>query len=186
MDRDNQQEIPTDVELAWLAGVLECDGSVTLSCLVRRNGAKPKMGVELKIYNTDGGIIAKAVSIMERLGISPYVIERTQKTIDMKNGKQYGDKTKPMIAVTVKKLASAYLLGKLLHPMMFGEKKHRLTLVIQFLARRLAKIEAAGGNFRQVCYDKEDCAIVVDFYKRFVKRPGHNRHLVEAILNDFT
>lgn len=186
MDRDNQQEIPTDVELAWLAGVIECDGTIMLSCFARKEGAKPKMGTEIKIYNTDGGITAKAVDILERLGLSHYIAERKQKPIDLKNGKSYGDKTKPMLAISVKKMKPAYILGKLLHPLMFGEKKHRLSLVIQFLARRLEKIESNGGNYRNLSYDKKDCEIVVDFYKRFVKRPGHNRHLVEAILNDFT
>jgi hypothetical protein len=186
MYRDNQQEIPTDVELAWLAGVLECDGSVMLSCFVRKERAKPKMGVELKVYNTDGGIISKVVDILERLGLSYHITERTQKPMDMKNNKSYGDLTRPMISVAVKNLGAAYALGKILHPMMSGEKKHRLSLMLQFLARRLSKMEDAEGNRRRVPYDKGDCQIVADFYKRFVKRPGHNRHLVEAILNDFT
>jgi len=184
--KDNQQEIPTEGEIAWLAGIIECDGTVSLSCYVRdEKHSKPKIGTEIKFYNTDGGIVMKVVDILQRLGLSHYVSERAQKPIDLANGKKYGDKTKPMISVAVKNLKDAYLLSKLIHPWMYGEKRQRVSLIIQYLARRLEKIELSNGN-RRTPLDKGDCEIVVDFYKRFVKRPGHNRHLVEAILNDFT
>lgn len=183
--KDNQQEIPTEGEIAWLAGVIECDGSIMLSCHIRKEGARPKMGTEIKLYNTDAGIISKAVDILERLGVGYYMTERLQKPMEMKNGKQYGDITKCMLSVSVKNLGHAYALGKLLRPWMFGEKRHRLDLVIQYLARRLQKIEDNDGR-KTVPLDKGDCQLVVDFYSRFVKRAGHNRHLVETILNDFT
>lgn len=179
----NQQQIPTEGEIAWLAGVIECDGTVMLSCHIRKEGVKPKIGVEIKLYNTDGGIIKKTVDILERLNLSHYLTDRTQKPMEMRNGKSYGN-DKTMLSVSVKALGDAYLLGKLIRPWMFGEKGNRLDLVIQYLARRLKKIEDNGGNFRNVCLDHGDCQIVVDFYRRFVTRPGHNRHLVAAMLND--
>ena len=186
MNKDNQQEIPTEGEIAWLAGVIECDGSVTLSCHIRdERSTKPKIGSEIKLYNTDAGIIAKAKDIIERLGLKSYMTERTQIPMDMRNGKSYGDHTKVMLSISVKNIDGAYCLGKLLYPWMFGEKKHRLSLMIQYLARRIAKFDENDGN-KRIPLDKGDCQLVVDFYKKFVIRPGHNRHLVEAILNDFT
>lgn len=180
----NQQQIPTEGEIAWLAGVIECDGTVMLSCYIRdEKASKPKVGVEIKLYNTDGGIIAKAVDIITQLNLSHYMAERTQKPMDMMNGKSYGN-DKTMLSVSVKNLGDAYLLGKIIRPWMFGEKALRLDLVVQYLARRLSKIEDNGGNFRNVYLDRGDCELIVDFYRRFVKRPGHNRHLVEALLND--
>lgn len=186
MNRDNQQEIPTEGEIAWLAGVIECDGTIMLSCFVRKEAdRKPKIGTEIKLYNTDGGIIMKAVDIFQRLGLSHYLQERMQKSMDMQNGKQYGDTTKSILSVSVKNLGDAYCLGKLLHPWMAGEKKHRLSLMIQYLARRIEKFEQNNG-YKRIPLDKGDCELVVEFYDKFVKRAGHNRHLVEAILNDFT
>ena len=44
MNRDNQQEIPTEAEIAWLGGIIEGEGSVSLSCYVRNEKSKPKMG----------------------------------------------------------------------------------------------------------------------------------------------
>lgn len=186
MNRDNQQEIPTEGEIAWLAGIIECDGSVMLSCHIRNEKhSKPKIGTEIKIYNTDAGIITKVVDILTRLNMSHYISERLQKPMDMKNGKSYGDKTKPMLSVAIKNIEPAYFVGKLLLPWMSGEKKHRLLLMTQYLARRLEKIEINGGN-KRTPLDRGDCELIIDFYRRFVKRKGHNGHLVEAILNDFT
>lgn len=184
MDRDNQQGTPTEAEIAWLAGVIEGEGSVMLSCWVRKDEAKPKIGVEIKLYNTDGGIIKKAVDVIERLGLKHHLSEREQKPMKMENGSKYGA-ADPMMSLTVKRLDSAYALAKLLRPWMFGEKGHRLDLIIQYLARRLKKIQENGGDFQWVKLDHGDVSIVVDFYRRFVKRPGHNRALVEGLLNEY-
>ena len=51
MDRENQQGTPTEAEIAWLGGIIEGEGSVMLSCFVRDERAKPKVGVEIKLYN---------------------------------------------------------------------------------------------------------------------------------------
>ena len=186
MNKDNQQEIPTESEIAWLAGVIECDGTISLSCYVRNEkGTKPKIGNEIKLYNTDAGVIAKATDIIERLGLKKYLYERAQIPMEMKDGKVYGDTSRIMLSVSVKNINDAYLLGKLLHPWMFGEKQHRLALMIQYLARRIEKFKENNG-YKRIPLDKGDCELIVEFYKRFVKRKGHNRHLVEAILNDFT
>jgi len=184
LEKDNQQEI-LNMEIAWLAGVIECDGTVMLSCHVRKNGAKPKVGVEIKLYNTDGGIIAKAVDILERLNLSHYIADRVQKPMDTKSGKSYGN-FKTMLSVSVKNLGDAYTLAKLLLPWMFGEKGKRLALMIQYLAGRLQKIADNKGGYRNVPLDVADLTIIRDFYKQFVTRPGHNRHLIEALLNDYT
>ena len=182
MNRDNQQEIPTEAEIAWLGGIIEGKGSVSLSCYVRNEKSKPKMGTEIKLYNTDAGIIGKATDIIERLGLSFHLAERAQKPMKMASGEQYGGKD-PMLILTVKRLESAYILGKLLHPWMFGDKHHRMTLIIQYLSRRLSKIEKHGHN---VEIDKGDVEIVAKFYREHVKRPGHNRHLVEKLLRGYT
>ena len=179
--KDNQQEI-IDSEIAWLAGVIECDGTISLSCHVRKVSAKPKCGVEIKLYNTDGGIISKAVDIITKLNLSHHISERVQKPMELANGKSYGN-NKTMLALTVKNLGDAYLLGKLLHPWMFGEKAKRLELMLQFLSGRLKKIKDNGGEYRNVPIDQDDLTIISSFYKRFVKRQS-NKHLIDALLRD--
>jgi len=184
MDQDNQQETPTEGDIAWLAGAIDCDGSVMLSCHVRNDRARSKVGVEIKLYNTDGGIIARAIDIVTRLNLSHYIAERPQKKMIMKDGSSYGS-PKNMLMVSVKKLKDAYILAKLLYPWMAGEKASRLALIIQYLARRLEKLESDNSKTsRFAAYDRGDCELIVEFYRRFVTRPGHNRHLVEGLLRD--
>lgn len=183
MNRDNQQEIPTEAEIAWLAGIIEGDGSLMLSCYIRdEKCAKPKIGTEIKIYNTDAGIIGKVVDILERLNLSHHIGERVQKPMMMESGERYGGKD-PMLTISVKRIESAYHLGKLLQPWMFGDKKNRLNLIIQYLARRIEKIGLHSHNAE---IDKGDVELIAKFYRDHVKRPGHNRHLVEKLLRDYT
>lgn len=183
MNRGNQQEIPTETEIAWLAGIVEGEGSVMLSCYVRNEKSKPKVGTEIKVYNTDAGIIAKCTEIVERLNLSYHLSERAMKPMKMESGEKYGGRD-PMLTLTVNRLESAYLLGKLLLPWMFGDKQHRLRLIVQYLARRLNKIKITGKHNVEI--DKGDVEIVAEFYRTHVKRPGHNRHLVEKLLRGYT
>jgi hypothetical protein len=184
MNKENQQETPTEAEIAWMAGLIEGDGSVTLSCYIRKEKAKPKIGVEIKLYNTDTGIISKFVNILERLNLAYYITERAQKPLKMEGCNAYGGRD-PMLIVSVKRFQAAYMFAKLLRPWMFGDKAHRLDLIIQYLARRIKKINESESNFRQIPLDEGDCKLIVEFYRKFVKRPGHNRHLVEGLLNDY-
>lgn len=187
MNRENQQGTPTESEIAWLAGIIEGEGSVMLSCFVRSGKHdKPKIGVEIKLYNTDAGIIRKATDIIERLELSFHLGERAQKPMKMATGEKYGGRD-PMLILTVKRMQSAYLLAKLIRPWMFGDKGARLDLMIQYLARRIEKFDEVGGMLkgRRTPLDKEDIQLVADFYRRFVKRPGHNRKMVEGLLNEY-
>jgi hypothetical protein len=187
MNRENQQGTPTEAEIAWLAGIVEGEGTVALSCYIRsERQSTPKVGVEIKLYNTDAGIIRKATDILERLGLSFHLGERAQPPMMMASGEKYGGRD-PMLTLTVKRMESAYLLAKLLRPWMFGDKGARLDLIVQYLARRIEKFDMVGGMLigRRVPLDREDTRLVVDFYRRFVTRPGHNRHLVEGLLNEY-
>ena len=183
-EKDNQQQTPTEGEIGWLAGIIEGEGTISLSCWIRKQGTKPKIGTEIKIYNTDAGIIKKCADILERLDVGFHVSEREQKPMRTTEGSKYGG-VDPMLAVSIKTLPEAYKLGKILQPYMFGDKASRLDLMLQYLARRLKRISDNGGNFRNCLLDYNDCKIVVDFYRKFVKKPGHNRKLVEGLLNDY-
>ncbi len=182
MDSENQQEILNECEIAWLAGIVEGEGSVALSFWNRNNSPKPKIGVQIKIYNTDGGIARKAVEILEKLGVGHYVQEREMKPIAMAGGKKYGGRD-PMITITVSNLQQAYDLGLRLQPWMFGDKAARMDLVLKYLKRRIAKGLLRG---RTIPLDNEDLALVGEFYDRFVTKPGNNGPQLKKFLNDYT
>lgn len=184
MNRDNQQDTPTEGEIAWLAGVIECDGSVMLSAHMRKEEPEkvPKIGVEIKLYNTDGGIIAQAITILDKLNVGYYLVERPQKSLKMDNGKTYGDLTKPMLSVIVKKMTDTLRLATILEPWMFGEKRHRLRVMINFLISRYNRTGFKSGT--KIGYSTDELRCVTGFYRDFVKNPSANKALVEGLLRD--
>lgn len=183
-DRDNQQGTTSEAEIAWLAGIIEGEGTMDLSVYRRNDSVKPKIAARIVLYNTDAGIIKKAVSIIEGLGLKHYLAERAQKPLARANGEGYGGQD-PMFILKVSKLADAYILAKLLRPWCFGDKGNRFDLMIQYLARRLKKIELNGGNHRNVELDHGDVSIVADFYKYHVKRNRNNKALIAGLLNEY-
>lgn len=192
VNRDNPQGTPTEAEIAWLAGILEGEGTVMLGAWVR-NGSNAvvagsiapgalKISVNIKFYNTDAGIIAKVVDILDRLGIGYHVKEREMKPMLKPGGEGVYSPTAPMLTVTISVMPVAYTLAKLLRPWCFGEKGARLDLIIQYLARRFARAEAAGKTRTE--YDVNDLRIVNSFYARFARRPDNNAHLLARLLNE--
>lgn len=192
MNRDNPQGTPTEAEIAWLAGILEGEGTVMLGAWVRNESKAIRQGsvapgmlkatVNLKFYNTDAGIMTKVVDILEKLSIGYHVREREMKPMQKPGGEGYYKSTDPMITATISTLPMAYRLAKVLRPWCFGEKGHRLDLIIQYLARRFAKAEKAGTVRTE--YDIADLTTIRDFYRRFVKRPDNNLRLIEGLLNE--
>ena len=182
----NQQGTPTEAEIAWLSGILEGEGTVTLGCWIRdkKKISKPKITAAITLYNTDAGILKKAIAILEGLSLRFYVKEREQKPMKMANGKKYGAPI-PITHICVNHIEDTYRLAKIIRPWMFGEKGNRLDIVVQYLARRLQKINEKGGEFRHACLDYGDVSLVADFYRKFVKSPRHNRELVEGLLNEY-
>jgi len=183
VDTDNQQGTPTEAEIAWLAGVLEGEGSFALSMWKRdeESGSVPKASVTVKLYNTDAGLVKKAVEIIRRLGIAPYIKEREQKPMQKPGGEGHYCSPDPMLVVTVSKLEASLVLLKTLRPWLFGNKAARADLMIAFLEQRLAKHEAHG--VKRVPYDGEDIRLVADFYSRFTRvgiPPA-----VEGLLNEY-
>lgn len=182
MDRENQQETATEAEIAWLAGIIEGEGTVALSCWQRKRGVKPKVGVEIKLYNTDSGLINKAIEIVRKMGINPYITQREMSPMKMANGDKYGGKD-PMLMVGVKKLGDTFRLAKSLRPWFFGDKAGRLDLIIDYLSQRLEKTVTNG---RTTPLDIEDIKIVADFYKTYVKANRANTEMVDRLLRDYT
>ena len=179
---DNQQGTPSEAEIAWLAGLIEGDGTLALTVHERRGheGSNPKIAVLLRVYNTDAAIISKSISILERLGVGHYVEEREMKPLMKPDGEGAYHSPDPRLAVNVKKFADALSLLSRLRPWFFGDKAPRADLILKFLARRLARIETAGGNTRTP-YARDDLCTVREFYS--LTRKGRSPTL-ERLLND--
>ena len=177
---DNQQATPSEAEIAWLSGIIEGEGSLSLSAHVRRDSAKPKVQAVVRIYNSDAGIIDKCVVVLEKLGIGYFVKERALGPELKVSGKTYKARD-PILEVQVKKFSETRSLVRTIRPWLFGNKRYRADLMLRFLDRRLARIEDEGGGNTRLPFNKDDLQPVSDFYK--LTRVNVPREL-EGVLND--
>jgi len=70
---DNQQATVSEIEKAWLAGLIDGEGSINCNY---PNGKNNSPSPRLTITNTDFELIEKAVSICQRIGGNPHVQEK--------------------------------------------------------------------------------------------------------------
>ena len=126
MNTDNQQATPTEPEIAWLAGIIEGEGTLMMS-LWHHNGQEraPKVGLQVKLYNSDAGIIRKAASILERLAVGYHLKERDMPPMSKPGGIGHYAPTAPMLTMTVSKLDAVYKIVTAIRPWLFGEASMR-------------------------------------------------------------
>lgn len=187
MDRDNQQATPTEGEIAWLAGIIEGEGSLMMSLWQRneRGGQKPKVGLTVKIYNSDAGIIRKAASILELLAVGYHLKERDMPPMAKAGGDGHYAPTAPMLTLTISRLSFVAAVLRAIRPWLFGEKAARADLMLQFLDRRFVKFEIKGSGAQRMGkrapYDADDIRLVLTFAQN--GRRGDVK-AVERVLNE--
>jgi len=133
-------------EIAWLAGLIDGDGTITL---VQNN--KNKDGYRyylpcLSIANTDSEVIYHIVKIFAKAGIRFDIQE-----IDPQ--KNYRDRTRkwnlrPLMRIEVKGIKSAYPIVKAMIPYLASKKKRIAELVTRFCEIRLYKLFAKQSTER--------------------------------------
>jgi len=151
----NQQEI---ADVAWLAGMLNGDGCFSLKVRkrndkVKRKGAQVDLSVTLT--QTDGSIIEKAKTIMERItGMNTYIVEYPPCGA--------GKNTKMNLRYS--KMQAIRKLLKAVEPFMVGNKAARARLIIEYIDRRLSLSDIATKK-KNPLYDKVSWALVEKYYE---------------------
>lgn len=182
MNGDNQQATPTEGEIAWLAGIIEGEGTLCMSMWTRASYAvdrRPKIGLQVKIYNSDAGIIRKAASVLELLAVGYHLKERDMPPMAKPGGQGEYAPTAPMLTLTVSKLSAVDSILKRIRPWLFGEKAARADLMLKFLARRFAKYETKSMG-KRAAYDADDVRLVL----AFAKNGRGDVKTVERVLNE--
>uniref|UniRef100_A0A6M3J672 Putative homing endonuclease n=1 Tax=viral metagenome TaxID=1070528 RepID=A0A6M3J672_9ZZZZ len=128
---DNPQA--TDGELGWLAGIIDGDGWVGVCVETEHwyrtghNTRQKSIRTEVRITNTDMGIIDHAAEIMRKIGINPYIRQQGK----TKNGTKVYD-------VSTKRMKSVAILLRPLVSHLAGTKRERAQLVLDFIESRKA------------------------------------------------
>ncbi len=161
MDRDNQQQTVSDMEIGWLAGFLEGEGSVCLQ-VHRRAGRENRIGTirvtpKVIFTNTDAKIIETAARILQGLGVGRYVCHTPAR------GSALAPKaSRPVTYIHISGMERVKALLDVMAPCLFGEKRERAVRLLAFINRRLEQAAHYGvkSNFR---YDAEDARLILDF-----------------------
>jgi len=169
----NQQE-RFNLELAWLAGIIEGEGwiSLTMVSSEKRNKSKlPAFRPLIGVTNTDLLMIEKIEEIFKLLGL------KFRKQIRLSGLGSDGIFRKTRIELSVFSRQYITKLANLILPYMHGEKKNRINKLFDFYKVRDSKPKA-GINSK---YGPEEFAIYKDLY-------GYkgNRTSRLKILNDYT
>jgi hypothetical protein len=125
---DNQQERPIAIDLAWLGGAWEADGSFSLN-KNNQNGRYIQYEPKAQFVNTDLAIIEAVISILKRLQIGYYLISRIQTGL--------GSKMIHQITIQGMKRTSRFL--HYIQPYVRGAKAGKIKFIVEFLDLRLSK-----------------------------------------------
>lgn len=166
---DNQQE---RLDLAWLAGIIEGEGWISLAIVssLKRNGAKlPAFLPNIGICNTDFLIMDKVETILKRLGFK-YRYQKRPACVASD-----GRPRKAKVEISVYAKQYVIKLANLILPFMVGEKKNRVNKLFEFYKIRESKPRAGINS----AYGKEEYAL----YDSLYSYKGKSR---SRILNDLT
>lgn len=181
----NQQATPSDAEFAWLAGLIEADGSLILEVRTRRGreSSSPKIGLKVLVYNTDALLIKQCLHIFNRSNIRYHLEEDTKERLQSRQDAEGGQKltvNRNMLRLKVSRFADTLILLKRLRPWLYGEKSARADIMMEYLETRLRKMEAVGGTTK-IPIGNEELSIAKKYFSTTsAKTPKH----IRGVLND--
>lgn len=170
----NQQEgsKPSDIELAWLAGLLNGDGCFSLTFRVRKETLK--CDLSLTLTQCDPSLIEKSTDILNRLGVNPGITEYPPSGA--------GVRTKWNLRLS--KMAYIGTVIDAIVPFMAGEKLAQAKLMKRYIDRRTEYVNPGNRRWKggEIANDQESIAIAREFYKaRRLEVPKE----IATVLNDY-
>lgn len=142
---DNQQATITEVEKAWLAGLIDGEGSIRIDY---PNGMSHSPSPRIVITNTDFAIIEKAKAICQRMGTNPHISLR-------KRVNPYRD-VKDILVLGISKLT--IILNSTM-PYLTGRKLNQAKLLYRFCELRMGKDVNSLPNSQRK-YSEEEIGLI--------------------------
>lgn len=143
---DNQQV--TNVDLAWLAGIWDGEGTISCRKGVQQRGKKnPQFAPRVSMVNTDTQILHEVVRILDTLDIKYYFRE--------KGVGGFEGSRKPCFIISVETLGNAARLLTAIRPYLRG-KGFQADMMLKFVNSRLAKVKLRGRDNQKFAYSKDE------------------------------
>ena len=135
----NEQGSPTDVELAWLAGILDGEGWIGVNRATRKTTGKHRYSAGCVVATTSPRLANRIHELLIRLGVSHFFIEVPPKT--GKDGSVRRRKWNISIAGNTQ---TGVLLPAVLPYLV--EKAAQANLTLEYIARRGELPHRPGGH----------------------------------------
>ncbi|HKS73273.1 MAG TPA: hypothetical protein VJQ82_08750 [Terriglobales bacterium] len=176
MNTDNWQEIGL---AGWLAGIIDGEGTVSLT-ISRRRQNMIRTTPKVLIGNTDEGIIQRTIEALAKVGVGHY--QRHCRPIPGHVMGRPVPAFKPVTMIEVSGFDRVATLLKAVQPFLAGAKAERAQLLIKFISERLS---ALGGSTkaRNQAYRAQDVENALAFLR--VTKTKNIDHIAK-LLNEHT
>jgi hypothetical protein len=149
----NQQVTQTD--LAWLAGIWDGEGTISIRRVVQKKAKTPQYSPRVCVVNTDTKIISKVRSLLDSIGVRYYFAERDPGSFPGSNKQQW------VISIDTLSHAKTFLVH--IRPYLIG-KSFQADCILEFCERRLKVANRKMHNNNVRAYDEKDYKLVENVY----------------------
>src|SRR3990167_7858893 len=162
--RENQQQIVSDVEIGWLCGIIDGEGSICLQINKRKNRTQVlRVTPKVIISNTDKGIVEQTANILRKMGIGRYVTHTSPN--NSKHVSERGlvkNSYKDITRIVVSGMKRVQRILGLIQDNLYGDKKQKAILLKKFVDRRLSLNNEHYSNYY---YDSIDVENMTSFLR---------------------
>lgn len=146
----------TEVELGWLAGMIDGEAAVSFSVYYRSDASVMntiRVKPQIIIVGTEKVMMEKAANIIGRLGIGVHFHTRERIRPSTNSVVKRGANFRPLHVVTVAGFKRAIALLSVICPHLMSSKGERGQMMLQYMTRRLEKTAIHG---RWATHDADD------------------------------
>lgn len=186
MNKDNQQETDkvSDLDIGWLAGIIDGEGSVSLSFGMIKAGRLNNLSPRIEVCNTDKEITERFVRIVNAIGSGCYLQAKKESVQSELVRERRGLGFKPLYCGKVVGFRRTKKVLDVVTPHLTGEKQSRATMLLAFVNNRMQKTNDLGKHTGgRIAYDAEDYNLAIAIAKtmrtKFVP-------ILEGLLRDCT
>jgi hypothetical protein len=147
----NQQEVG-NVELAWLAGMLNGDGCFSLTIVNRKEHIKCELS--LTLTQCDPCLIEKTTSILERLGVNPAIAEYPPS----------GPGKHTKYNLRINRMAAIAKVIDAISPYIAGAKKAQSQLLRRYISHRIGYADHSKRRGAHFLNDVVAVGLAQEFY----------------------
>lgn len=130
-----------DIDLAWLAGIMEGEGTFSIYHQQRKTtkeGPNGQLRGCVSLTNTDPHLMNKAYDVFLEMGVDMHIHEYHNKK----------GSTRPVYDMQTAQQSKVKTICEMLLPFLYGEKKAKAQMLLRFVSKRLEKGKSP--------YDQED------------------------------